>query len=130
MFNMSIYDNLALINANKEMIIDVCKKVHIHDFIMSLPNGYDTIIKEGSIDFSGGQKQRLSIARTLLKKSEIILLDEITSALNKKLSDEIFDLLHELKKEHTILVITHKDEEANKCDNVFELNNGIFAKVK
>lgn len=120
-FNMSIYDNLSLINPDKREIESVCKQVHLHDYIMGLSNGYDTIINEDATDLSGGQKQRLSIARTLLKKSEVILLDEITSALNRELADNIFDLLKELKTNHTILMITHKKEEAEECDNIIRM---------
>lgn len=124
MFNLSIYENLALINPDRNKIIEVCKKVRLHEFIENLPNGYDTIISEGGTTLSGVQRQRLSIARTLLKESEIILLDEITSSLNKELSLEIFELLLELKESHTILIITHKNEETLKCDNIINIKNG------
>lgn len=124
MFNLSIYENLALINPNRNKIVEVCKKVRLHEFIEGLSNGYDTIISEGGTTLSGGQRQRLSIARTLLKESEIILLDEITSSLNKDLSLEIFEVLLELKENHTILLITHKSEEALLCDNIISVNDG------
>lgn len=131
MFNMSIYENLALINPDRNKIIEACKKVRLHEHIENLPNGYDTIISEGGTTLSGGQRQRLSIARTLLKESEIILLDEITSSLNKQLSLEIFEVLFELKKSHTIIIITHKNEEAIKCDNIINIKSGrIIEEVK
>lgn len=131
MFNMSIYENLALINPDRNKIMEACKKVRLHEYIENLPNGYDTIISEGGTTLSGGQRQRLSIARTLLKESEIILLDEITSSLNKELSMEIFEILLELKKSHTIVIITHKREEAIKCDNIINIKSGrIIEEVK
>lgn len=130
MFNMSIYENLALINPDRNKIMEACKKVRLHEYIENLPNGYDTIISEGGTTLSGGQRQRLSIARTLLKESEIILLDEITSSLNRELSLEIFEVLLELKENHTILIITHKNEEYLKCDNIININNGkVIEKV-
>lgn len=123
-FGMSIYENLALINSDRDAVMSVCKKVHLHDYIMSLPQGYDTPINDNASDLSGGQKQRLAIARTLLKGSKVILCDEITSSLDKGLSDSIFGLLEELKKEHTIIIITHKPDEISRADNVIELKKG------
>ena len=123
-FNMSIRANLSLIDSNKKRQIDACKRVGIHDFIMSLPDGYNTILKEDATNISGGQKQLLSLARALLTTSEIILLDEVTSSLDPNTTDKIINLLDDLKSDHTIIVITHNKDLMASADNLIVLNNG------
>lgn len=123
-FNMSIRANLSLIDSNKKRQIDACKRVGIHDFIMSLPDGYNTILKEDATNISGGQKQLLSIARALLTTSEIILLDEITSALDPNTTTKITNLLNDLKTDHTIIIITHNKDLMKTSDNIIIINNG------
>ena len=123
-FNMSIRANLSLIDSNKKRQIDACKRVGIHDFIMSLPNGYSTILKEDATNISGGQKQLLSLARALLTSSEIILLDEVTSSLDPNTTNKIINLLDDLKTDHTIIVITHNKDLMRRADKLVVLNNG------
>ena len=123
-FNMSIRANLSLIDSNKKRQIDACKRVGIHDFIMSLPNGYSTILKDDATNMSGGQKQLLSLARALLTSSEIILLDEVTSSLDPHTTDKIIKLLDDLKTDHTIITITHNKDLMRKADKLIVLNNG------
>lgn len=123
-FNMSIRENLALIDSNKKRQIDACKRVGIHDFIMSLPNGYNTVLKEDATNISGGQKQLLSLARALLTASEIILLDEVTSSLDPNTTNKIINLLDDLKTDHTLIVITHNKDLMEKSDNLIVLNKG------
>ena len=123
-FNMSIRANLSLIDSNRKRQIDACKRVGIHDFIMSLPDGYNTILKEDATNISGGQKQLLSLARALLTTSEIILLDEVTSSLDPNTTDKIINLLDDLKSDHTIIVITHNKDLMASADNLIVLNNG------
>ena len=123
-FNMSIRANLSLIDSNKKRQIDACKRVGIHDFIMSLPDGYSTILKEDATNISGGQKQLLSFARALLTSSEIILLDEVTSSLDPNTTDKIINLLDDLKTDHTIIVITHNKDLMRRADKLIVLNNG------
>lgn len=123
-FNMSIRDNLSLVDSNKERQINACKRVGIHDFIMSLPNGYNTVLKEDATNISGGQKQLLSLARALLTTSEIILLDEVTSSLDPNTTQNIINLLSDLKTDHTIILITHKKEEMQQADQLIVLNSG------
>lgn len=123
-FNMSIRANLSLIDSNKRRQIDACKRVGIHDFIMSLPNGYNTILKEDATNISGGQKQLLSLARALLTSSEIILLDEVTSSLDPNTTDYIIKLLDDLKTDHTLIIITHNKDLMKVADNLIVLNNG------
>jgi ABC-type multidrug transport system fused ATPase/permease subunit len=92
---------------------------------MSLPKGYDTVLSDNASSLSGGQKQRLSIARTLLKKAEIILFDEVTSALDTTLRKEIVNEIYDLKKDHTIIMISHKIEEVTKADQIILLEDGV-----
>ncbi len=123
-FDMSIRANLSLIDSNKKRQIDACKRVGIHDFIMSLPNGYNTILKEDAYNISGGQKQLLSLARALLTTSEIILLDEVTSSLDPNTTNKIIKLLEDLKKDHTLIIIAHNKELMKAADNLIVLKKG------
>lgn len=122
LFNMSIYENLALIDPDINNIKKACQQAEIDEYIMSLPKQYDTILSDGALNFSGGQQQRLAIARALLKNSKILLFDEITSALDEKTSYEIFQTLIKLKKTHIILMISHKPSEYQQCDQIINLS--------
>ncbi len=123
-FNMSIRKNLDLVDKNRERQIEACKRVGIHDFIMSLPKGYNTILRENANNISGGQKQLISLARTLLSKSEILLFDEITSSLDPDTISHIDEILKDLKKDHTIIMITHKPDLMKKSDRIIVLHDG------
>lgn len=129
MFNMSIKDNFSLVNNNENKQLEVCKRVGIHDFIMSLPNGYNTILKENASNVSGGQKRLLSLCKTLLSGCEVLLFDEVTSSLDPNTTKQIIGVLKDLKKDHTVIVITHKKELMKSSDNLIILNKGnIVAK--
>lgn len=123
-FNMSIKNNLGLIDSNVENQIKACKRVGLHDHIMSLPKGYNTILSENASNLSGGQKQLLAIARTLLSKSEILIFDEITSSLDPTLVENVKEILNDLKQDHTIILITHKKDVMKIADNIIVLSNG------
>ena len=123
-FNMSIRANLSLIDSNKKRQIDACKRAGIHDFIMSLPDGYNTILKEDATNISGGQKQLLSLARALLTTSEILLLDEVTSSLDPNTTNKIISLLDDLKVDHTLIVITHNKDLMKVADKLIVLKDG------
>lgn len=123
-FNMSIRKNLNLIDSNFEHQKEACKRVGIHDYIMSLPKGYNTILTENANNFSGGQKQLLAIARTLLSKAEILIFDEVTSSLDTMLVEKIKDIFENLKLDHTIIIITHKKDVMKIADKIVVLNNG------
>ncbi|OUP64559.1 hypothetical protein B5F13_07455 [Drancourtella sp. An177] len=120
-FHMSVYENLALIDRDFEKIRKACKDAGIDEYIMSLPEQYDTILEEGAANFSGGQRQRLAIARALLKEAKILLLDEVTSALDVKTASEIMETVSKLKKNHTILMISHKPGEYKWCDRIIPI---------
>ena len=125
-FNLSIRDNLLLVKekVSESDMIKACKIAQIHDYIMSLPNGYDTIVGEGGVTLSGGERQRLAIARALIKKTEIILFDEATSALDNETQEKIQNAIHSLKGKYTILIIAHRLSTIINSDNIFMIEDG------
>lgn len=125
-FNLSIKDNLQICSpkATKKDMIEACKTANLHDFIMSLPDGYDTIVGEGGITLSGGQRQRLAIARALIQKTEIILFDEATSALDNETQDEIQKAIDNMKNKYTILIIAHRFSTVINSDKILYMENG------
>lgn len=131
-FNMSIKENLLLANPNAtdNDIQEVCKKVELHKYIESLPEKYETMIGENGVNLSGGQRQRIAIARALLKKSKIILLDEVTSSLDENMEKSTFELLEKLKSEHTIVVVTHNLKYIENFEKKYILKNGEVIKYE
>ena len=125
-FNMSIKDNLLLVkpNAKDSELDEVCKKACFYDYIMSLPDKYDTIIGEGGINLSGGQKQRLAIARALLKNCKILLFDEATSALDNITQKEIQESINNISKDYTIIIVAHRLSTIINCNKIYMLDNG------
>lgn len=125
-FNFSIKENLLLAKeaATMKEIREACKMACIDDFIMSLPNKYETMIGENGVILSGGQKQRLAIARALLMKTEIILFDEATSALDNETQSEIQNAIENLKGEYTILIVAHRLSTVIDCDKIFVVDEG------
>jgi len=97
---------------------------YIDDYIMSLPNKYDTILGEGGVNLSGGQKQRLSIARTLCKKSKVILFDEATSALDNNSQEYIKQAINDLVKEHTVIIVAHRLSTIIDADVIHVVDKG------
>lgn len=124
LFNLSIRENFNLIDRDKKKQDEVCKFVGIYKFIKSLPNGYDTVIDENSHNISGGQKRLLSLARTLLKESKILIFDEATSSLDKDRIQNVITLLKSLRINHTIIVITHKKEMGDIADEIIVIDKG------
>lgn len=125
-FNMSIKDNLRLVKSNltnKEMK-EACKLACLDDYINTLPDKYDTIIGEGGVNLSGGQKQRLAIARALVQKTEIILFDDATSALDNETQEKIQNAINNMKNEYTILIIAHRLSTIINADRILFLDNG------
>ena len=125
-FNFSIRDNLKLVkdDMTDEEMIEACKLACLHDFIMSLKNDYDTIVGEGGVTLSGGQRRRLAIARALLKKTEIILFDEATSALDNETQKNIQNAINNMKGEYTILIIAHRLSTVIDCDRIIIIDDG------
>lgn len=125
-FNFSIKENLKVTkeDATDEEIIEACKIAQLHDYIMTLPDKYETLIGEGGITLSGGQRQRLAIARALLKKTEIILFDEATSALDNETQKQVQKAINNMKGEYTILIIAHRLSTVIDADRLLLINNG------
>ena len=124
-YNDTFHNNISLgkLNATKREIIKAAKLANIHDFIISQENGYDTVIGEAGSNLSGGQKQRISIARAFLKNSKILLLDEVTSALDSKTSKNILKSINQLSKNKTCIYISHDDNEINKNSQKLIISN-------
>lgn len=126
LFRKSIIDNMRMANQNAsiEEIKDACKKASCHDFIMSLPNGYESIIGESGSNLSGGERQRLTIARALLKDSPIVLLDEATAYSDPDNEAEIQKSIDALVENKTVIMIAHRLSTIIGADKIIVLNNG------
>ncbi len=125
-YNMSIRENLQIIktDATEKDIKKACKMACLHDFVMTLKDGYDTIVGEGGVTLSGGQKQRLAIARAFLLKTKIILFDEATSALDNETQKEITKAIENMKGDYTVLIIAHRLSTVQNADKIFVIDNG------
>lgn len=128
--NGSIIENLRLFNKNTsiEEIKEICSKLDLNNKINNLPNKYYSILKE-NINLSEGEKQRLNIARGILKKAPIIIFDEATSALDKKSEDRVFSLIEELSAQNIIICITHKMSILKKAKKIIVLDKGNIAQT-
>ena len=126
LFNISILENFRIVkpDATLEEIRDVCKKAYIDEYIMSLPEKYETIIGEGGVNLSGGQKQRIAIARTLLLNTKIILFDEATSALDNESQEYIKMTIDNLIKDHTIIIVAHRLSTIIDSDIIHIIDKG------
>ena len=126
LFNDSIHYNIAYGNtkASEEQVISAAKNADIHDFISSLPDGYQTIVGERGLKLSGGEKQRVAIARTILKNPKIFFFDEATSALDTSTEKEIQKNLENISKNKTTLIIAHRLSTAANADQIIVLDKG------
>lgn len=126
LFNGTIRENILYgkLDASEEELIDASKKANIYDYIMSLPNGFDSEIGERGVKLSGGQKQRLSIARVFLKNPSILILDEATSALDNTTEIMIQEALNELAKGRTTLIVAHRLSTIKNADRILVVNSG------
>lgn len=130
-FNFSIEDNIKLSNrdASKKEIIEVTKKADIYDRIMEFEHDFDTKVGEGGITLSGGEKQRIAIARSLLKKSNIILFDEATSSLDSIAQNKVQKAIYGLDREKTILIIAHRLSTVISCDKIVVVDDGKIVDI-
>lgn len=114
-------------DAPMEKVIEAAKKARCHDFIMQLPDKYDTVIGEGGASLSGGEKQRISIARAILKDSPVIILDEATANVDPENEAELTEAIEALTREKTIIMIAHRLKTVRKADNIFVIDGGKIA---
>ena len=126
LFQDTIENNIRFANpkASHEEVVEAAKKARCHNFIMELPDGYNTMVGEGGSSLSGGEKQRISIARALLKNAPIILLDEATSSVDPENEYEILAAIEELSKGHTVVSIAHRLSTVKKADQILVIDDG------
>jgi len=110
--------------ASMDEVIEAAKKASCHDFIMSLPNGYDTVIGEGGASLSGGEKQRISIARAIMKNAPIIILDEATANVDPENEKELTQAIENLTREKTIIMIAHRLKTVRNADQIVVIDKG------
>jgi ABC-type multidrug transport system fused ATPase/permease subunit len=125
-FHASVRENLALAcpDASMEQVIRAARRAHAHEFIMALPEGYDTQIGDRGVALSGGQRQRLGIARALLSEPALLLMDEPTSALDSESEREVLATLEELRHSIGILIVAHRLATVKNADCIFVLEQG------
>ena len=128
LFNDTIHYNISYGDpkASEDDIINAAKNADIHDFVISLPDGYETIVGERGLKLSGGEKQRVAIARTFLKNPKILFFDEATSALDSATEKEIQKNLENISKNKTTLIIAHRLSTAAYADNIIVLDKGLI----
>ena len=121
LIDISIKDYLSLSENDIDKQIKICKDLGIHEFIMKLPKKYNTVLKNNGSSLSGGQKKLIQLAKVFLSKNEIILLDEATSSLDKKMTDNVINVIKKMK-DHTFIIITHKKEIVEISDRIININ--------
>ena len=126
LFQDTIADNIRFgqSDAPMEKVIEAAKKACCHDFIMALPDGYETIIGEGGANLSGGEKQRISIARAIMKDAPIVILDEATANVDPESEQELTNAIEALTKEKTIIMIAHRLKTVRHADNILVIDGG------
>ena len=128
LFNQSIFHNIHYANhdASMDEVIQAARVANIHEFIQSLPDGYETIVGERGLKLSGGEKQRIAIARVILKNPRILVFDEATSSLDSRSEQSILSSLKQVAMEHTTLVIAHRLSTIIDADNILVLDKGAI----
>lgn len=128
-FNMSIRNNLNLVDTDIKHQIEACKIAGIHNFIETLPNGYNTILRENATNISGGQKQMISIARTILTDAEVLLFDDITTSLDPDTAKLVPKFIKRLDRERTVIMITKKPYLMKLADRIIVLDQGKISDI-
>ena len=128
LFNISIFENIAIgkENATKEEVIEAAKKARCHDFIEALPNKYDTKVGEMGVKLSGGEKQRISIARMILKNAPILILDEAMAAVDSENEKLIEEAINDLSKNKTVITIAHHLNTIKNSNQIIVINKGVI----
>ena len=128
LFNISIFENIAIgkENATKEEVIEAAKKARCHDFIEVLPNKYDTEVGEMGVKLSGGEKQRISIARMILKNAPILILDEAMAAVDSENEKLIEEAINDLSKNKTVITIAHHLNTIKNSNQIIVMNKGVI----
>lgn len=126
LFQDTVYENISMgkPDASREEVYEAAKKARCYDFIMDLPNGFDTVIGEGGATLSGGEKQRISIARCILKDAPLIILDEATASVDVDNERYIQEAISELVKGKTLLVIAHRLNTIRAADQILVISQG------
>lgn len=129
LFQDTIFNNIAMgkTNATREEVIEVARKARCYDFIMQLPQGFDTVIGEGGASLSGGEQQRISIARCMLKDAPIVILDEATASVDADNEHFIQEAISELCRGKTLIVIAHRLNTIRNADRILVIRNGRLA---
>ena len=129
LFNGTVYDNILYgrLDATKEEIVEAAKAANAHDFIMALPDGYNSKLGDRGVNISGGQRQRIAIARAILKDPRILILDEATSALDTESEQLVQDALNRLMEGRTSIIIAHRLSTIKNADRILVLNKGRLA---
>ena len=127
LFDLSIFENIAIgkLNATKEEVIEAAKKARCHDFISALPNGYETRVGEMGVRLSGGEKQRISIARMILKNAPILILDEAMAAVDSENERLIGEAIDDLSRDKTIITIAHHLNTIRESDQIIVMDKGL-----
>ena len=127
LFDLSIFENISIgkLNATKEEVIEAAKKARCHDFISALPNGYETRVGEMGVKLSGGEKQRISIARMILKNAPILILDEAMAAVDSENERLIGEAIDDLSKDKTIITIAHHLNTIRNSDQIIVMDKGV-----
>ncbi|WP_313346265.1 ABC transporter ATP-binding protein [Sedimentibacter sp.] len=132
LFNTSIKDNLLLVkpDATSDEIVYACRKAGIHEYIISLKEGYDTVIGENGAELSGGQRQKLVLSRSILSNSKIMIFDEITSSIDFETTKKIKEIFYELSDEHTIIIISHDESMFDIYDQILFMDAGEIIRTE
>lgn len=126
LYNDTIKENIrfGMTNCSDEMIVEATKQANAHDFIMSMPNGYETVVGDSGMKLSGGQRQRIAIARAALRNPEIMILDEATSALDNISENKVQEAIYNVSQHTTVIIVAHRLSTIQNADKILLLHNG------
>ena len=132
LFSTSIAENIAYARpgAAQSEIVDAARSANAHDFIVSLPDGYDTLVGERGMRLSGGERQRLSVARAFLKDAPILILDEPTSSIDMKTEATLLEAMERLAQGRTTFIITHRVSALKHCDIIITIEKGRLVAIE